>query len=488
VAWQNVDDAVCDGNATYVYSNAIEEECFLVPLATVPVGSRITNLEITPCASINTLSGTSHLQVGYKFGSAAIAYGGVYNLTNTTPADQPATNINPNKLLAAGTTLSVCAKDTDARGVRVSRLATKITHTPPVTTTASFGLDWTGTQSNTDITWSDLDPNNTGYRVEYSLNSGSTWLTLATFPGTAASLIGDPRTPQAGYAVAYRVITVSGVYESAPSTVDKGVKAPTNFTAVTIDGGVHFSWSDTDTTDTGHVIDKKSGITWILGVYSVPGGATTFYEAAGATEGEYRVRNIRDEAVDDTSVGSNIQRVVFAPSNFACVLGIGGPSGDGTKNSTDCTWTDNSSIEGGFKLQFTRDAGQQWFDGPTVDTDVTAYNNHEEAPNVGYALQYRVVATSGAFQSLPSNVEVGVVAPSNFSITNNPNGVATWTDNSADENGFLIYRESVTGVWNQIASDVSSPFQWTQPVQVLRYHVFSYRGNDKSVASNLDSP
>jgi hypothetical protein len=163
---------------------------------------------------------------------------------------------------------------------------------------------------------------------------------------------------------------------------------------------------------------------------------------------------------------------------------------DPVAGEVDLSWTDNSESpdEDSFIIQFRVDGGS-WDDTyASVPTDVTTFT--DTGLPVG-TYQYRVVAhlnddgTGFPCDSPPTNVvTVEMVAaeppdpPSDLVATPNSydrSVFLTWTDNSNNENGFILQRRVGSGSWNN-AYDPSIPANSTSYLDTgLAPETYTYR-------------
>lgn len=134
--YQLVDESSCNGvidyNSTTVVGN---RDSYGVSLASVPNGSTITNIQITPCASrASSGGGSATMDVFYRFAGVNSADAGAYAVTGTTPIVLLVTNFGSLSFSKVSTsTLEVGSIYTSGtKGVRLSRMGTVITYTPPV--------------------------------------------------------------------------------------------------------------------------------------------------------------------------------------------------------------------------------------------------------------------------------------------------------------------------------------------------------------------
>ncbi|HEX6629033.1 MAG TPA: fibronectin type III domain-containing protein [Gemmatimonadaceae bacterium] len=180
-----------------------------------------------------------------------------------------------------------------------------------------------------------------------------------------------------------------------------------------------------------------------------------------------------------------------APANLVVI--------DNGVNAINLTWTDGSSNEDGFNIERAPDAGGvagTYEQIGSVGSNVTTYSNGGVNANVRY--WYRVVAYNGVGASGYSNEANGILstpnAPSGL-ITSPATGASinlSWTDNSADEQGFNIERApdvgGVAGTYAQIASvgaNVRTYSNTGLDVNVRYwYRVVAYNGVGASAYSN----
>lgn len=189
VHYTQIDEATCNGNTDRVHTTVVgQRDSYTMTLTSVPSGSLITGVSITPCASRNTSgAGSSTLNVFYRLNGANSADAGAYALpTGTTPAALSATaflGLSVDK--TASTTLEVGAVYSSGdRGVRLSRLSGSVTYSTldaPTNATSSV----VGTSTVT-VSWSDALSFEDSFAVSRSTDDVS-YSHLATTSANATS-------------------------------------------------------------------------------------------------------------------------------------------------------------------------------------------------------------------------------------------------------------------------------------------------------------
>lgn len=215
----------------------------------------------------------------------------------------------------------------------------------------------------------------------------------------------------------------------------------------------------------------------------IAGTTQTFSVTGLSSDNTYYFALKTSDEVPNTSTLSNITSVLMPPNS---------PSECSTVRDSDTqftiTWTDNSSVETGFKIERKIDGGdwvQIGTDNSSPYVDNTTLINH--------SYQYRIRAYNGSgnsnystdeniFYTTPSSPTIGTpVANSSTSITWN------WTDNSNYEDYFKLHFTlgSETTIDNIDANLISYVSSGLFPNTQYSAHVHSYRTDrGESLASD----
>ena len=383
VHYTQVDETTCNGTTDYVSETTVgERDSFGINLSSIPNGSTITNIQITPCASRNSSGGGSAtMNVFYRYNASNSADAGAYAITGTTPVALSATNFT-SLALTKGSTSSLeigSVYSAGTKGARLSRLATVITYTlptPTVTTNTATAIGLSSATLN-----GSANPNG---------STGTGWFRYATTsPGTCSDSFGT-RAPVSGgsalgsgtssvnYAQGISGLSVNTTYDycailnleevrrrseslsrlnyAATSVTTNTASALTQTTA-TLNGSANpngssaTGWYRYSTTNPGTCSDSfgtrapvaggdalgagTSSVAYSEGVTSLTAN-TTYYVCAIASNG------------GGTGVGS-VQSFTTLPNVPSAPSSASASNVSGTENSI--TWTDNSSDETGFKVE-----------------------------------------------------------------------------------------------------------------------------------------
>jgi FtsP/CotA-like multicopper oxidase with cupredoxin domain len=182
-----------------------------------------------------------------------------------------------------------------------------------------------------------------------------------------------------------------------------------------------------------------------------------------------------------------VDALPVAPSGLNAVL---------AGQQVNLTWTDGSSNELRFLIERSVNSGAY----ATVGTALANAVSFTDTLPAGTTFTYRVRAVGAAGQSAPSNtatVSTGLLAPnapSNLTATASRAGVSPitvalrWTDNSANETGFLIERRTGAGTFAQIGQVGSNVVTWTDTtVAANTGYTYRVRASNNGANSNYTS-
>lgn len=284
-------------------------------------------------------------------------------------------------------------------------------------------------------------------------------------------------------------------YTSTVTASTNSFAAPTNLSATRAELSYNLAFNNNSTGESGYEFQYRQvgSSTWILlGRVDDP----TFNQigsgplAAGVNY-EFRVRAyIRDtNNPDDEPIAfSNFSNIATGTGAtvFNPPTNLNGSSpGEGKVN---LTWTDNSSIEGNYEVQF-REKGTSTFNlWNYYSANTTGITNEVILP--GKTVEFRVRATRGAeaeVQSAFSNIVEVVVpfnAPTNLVGSSPSEGLVnlSWTDNSSVEGNYEVQvREkgaSTFATWDFYAANTNAiTNELILPGRILEFRVCATRGS-----------
>jgi C1A family cysteine protease len=266
--------------------------------------------------------------------------------------------------------------------------------------------------SQINLTWTDNANNETGYKIERSLD-GINFAQVATTAANVATYSDTGLTPNTTYY--YQVRAYNGVSDSAYSNIANATTqalptppaAPTNLAATAASfSQINLAWTDNADNETGFKIERCTGAGCSDFVQIATVGANvTSYSNTGLTAStsySYRVRAYNAGGDSDysntaTAVTQAAPVLPAAPTNLVATAV--------SRSQINLTWMDNSDNETGFKIERCKGLTCTNFAQiGTAGANVTTYSNTGLSSNTTY--RYRVRAYNASGNSGYSNIAV----------------------------------------------------------------------------------
>lgn len=284
--------------------------------------------------------------------------------------------------------------------------------------------------------------------------------------------------------------------QSGPSNPATGIivsqdppAQPTNLTgsASSTTRAIHLTWTDNANNETGFVLERKidSG-NWNLNYATLAANSTSF-DDLNLSPGTYvysvRAYNQYGDSASSSETGNlMILNIPAPPTNLSA-------AGNSVNGTVSLAWTDNSNNESQFVIARRVNSGTWNNAYDTVGANVTSYTDNNKGapplPNATYA--YRVSGANSDGASTPSNEASAVIssseplAPSNLDSTLNGFDITlTWTDNSSNEECFILERQIDSGGFVLLAASISANSNSYLDASLEPYHTYTYRVKAKN--------
>jgi pimeloyl-ACP methyl ester carboxylesterase len=278
------------------------------------------------------------------------------------------------------------------------------------------------------LTWSYQSRNESGFRLERAVDGGPFAATSYVVPPGFQQMWDTQVEP--GHTYAYRLRAhVSDLWFSDYSNTATVVfpqtlpLAPSGLTATALSAtSVRLTWIDNSANESQFEIQRRPPSGSFVGLVTVPANTTSYTDTTVAPRSTYEYR-LRAQNAAGSSAFTGIVSVTTPLAALGAPTGLSASFNAATRRFT-LAWTDNSSNEQGFHLQFSY-SGSAFSDlsPATVGTNVTTYTSGPNPPSGSY--QFRVRAFSASHYSAFSDVAGLIVTAAP---TNGPGYQGCYTD------------------------------------------------------------
>jgi titin len=264
-----------------------------------------------------------------------------------------------------------------------------------------------------------------------------------------------------------------GIEAAAGGQPGPTLAAPSNTSAVAVSWSqINVAWRDNSSNETGfEVYLSTTGPSGSFGALISLGANAASYGNTGlaaSTQYCYKVRAFR-------TTGGKTTYSAFSSAACATTPAAPVPAAASAVNAVPrfgyafgVTWSDNSSDETGFRVERAAASTGPWTSAGTTSANVTSLADYLENypyPGDDRPACYRVFAVSSFGDSGPSNVDCTAMPATPTNLLANPVGGTAvdlrWTDNSAVEDGFQVWRAGGGADWGAVA---------TLPANTTGYH------------------
>ncbi|GEM_PF-5250572 len=271
------------------------------------------------------------------------------------------------------------------------------------------------------------------------------------------------------------------------------INAPSNVVALVNGTTVNLSWRDNSTTEQGFKIERKTGVsgTWAQ-ITTVGANVTSYANTSLTTNQTYYYRVLAYSGSTNSNPSNEYYAYVMASPSGLTATTI-------SSSQINLRWTDNTTLEMGYKIDRKTGATGAWAELATVNANATTYSNTGLAASTQYYYRVRAYANSttttphySSYSNEANAITNGapVAAPSNLvALANGTTVNLTWRDNSTNEQGFKIERKTgASGVWAQITTVGSNVTSYANSGlatnQIYYYRLLAYSGATNSGYSN----
>jgi subtilisin family serine protease len=227
--------------------------------------------------------------------------------------------------------------------------------------------------------------------------------------------------------------------------------APSSLSASAASGSrIDLSWDDNAQQESGFEIERKTGSGGTYQQVATVADDITSYSDTGLSEVTtytYRVRAYNGAGESDYSNEASATTYAATPGTVSAAAA--------SESQIDLSWTDNSNVEVGFKIERKEGSAGTYSQVATVDANGTTYSDTELSESTTYFYRVRAYTDTGdSSYSNEANATTHPAAPSNASAAAASESQIdlSWTDNSSGESGFKVERKESGGSYAQIAT------------------------------------
>ncbi|WP_193378525.1 fibronectin type III domain-containing protein, partial [Singulisphaera acidiphila] len=366
--------------------------------------------------------------------------------------------------------------------------------TTPAFPNAPLSVTATATAEGTiTLVWGDTT-NETGYRIERSVNGSTGWTQVGTAAANATRF-NDAGLPE-NTRYYYRVIAANAAGDSAPSAAANALTllaAPGSVVATFVSSTrIDLTWIDRSSAESSYQIEQSlDGVTGWSFVDTASANATSFSVPGPFDESTtyyFRVRAYSYSAGYSASPDAASVTTPAFPSQPTNVRATATAEGTITLN-----WASTPNGNG-YRIERSVNGSTGWTPVGTASANATSYVNTGLPENTLY--YYRVIATNAAGNSAPSdrvNAMTPLAMPGSVVATVVSGGQInlTWIDRSSAEAGYIIEQSlNETTGWSQVgvlAANATS-FSAPGPFDGSTTYYFRIRAYDYWVSYSASPP
>jgi fibronectin type 3 domain-containing protein len=283
--------------------------------------------------------------------------------------------------------------NTALTAAQVQAIATPLPAAPTSLSAPSSSLN------SINLTWNDASTNETGFRIERSLSSGTGYSLVTTTAANATSFTDTGLSSGTKYYYRVNAINAGGQSDYSNEVNATTLSIPTvpnNLIATSTSAtSINLTWTDASTNETGFQVERSttSGTGFTL-ISTTSANAASFIDNGRqpSTTYYYRVRAVNASGNSAYTSEVSATTLVTIPSTPAGLSAVASSS-----STISIQWSDNSSNEVEFEIERSERSGSGFVLIGTSPANATTFSDSSLISGMTY--YYRVRATNGGGSS-----------------------------------------------------------------------------------------
>ncbi|MFN7139548.1 MAG: fibronectin type III domain-containing protein, partial [Limisphaerales bacterium] len=323
---------------------------------------------------------------------------------------------------------------------------------PPAAPSGLTAAAVSATQVN--LNWTDNSNNEDNFIVARSTTSGGPYTDIATLPANTTSFGNSGLSPNTTYYYVVRSVNSGGASgnsnQATVTTPQAAPNAPSGLAATAVSASqINLTWTDNSNNESSFVVSRSTTSGGPYSDIATLGANTTSYSNTGLSANTTYYYVVRASNAGGSSPNSNQASATTLQSPPAAPSGLAATAV--SSSQINLSWTDNSNNESNFIVARSTTSGGPYTDVATLAANTTSFNN--TGLSAGTTYYYVVRATNAGGSSANSNqasaqtLAPPPAAPSGLSATaiDSTQVSLSWSDNSTNEDSFVIARSTASG-------------------------------------------
>lgn len=347
------------------------------------------------------------------------------------------------------------------------------------------------------LSWIYSDSANYSTSIERKMGSRGSWEIITTLPSGFTSYNDNALADNNQYYYRVKTFIDDNIYSKPYPNTDSGVPVHTKLIAPQ---ELHAAWSSASTIKLTW-LNKSYGADYFIIERKIDNSSFVVLDTPSSDEGNtwynfslkpgrnytYRLKSVNGKNTSVYTEEISVEGLtIVPPSNLKATII--------SETEISLTWDDNSNDETSFKIEQNSDLDNSWEEIDTVIANTTSYTVHELEPDVLYT--FRVTAHNSTYyinsESEECKISIKTLSPPSdltAKAISSSSIYLNWTDNSSEEQGFIIERKASGSDFVEIARTNSDVVEYSdnnlQAGKEYYYKIKAFNGSLYTYYTNI---